>query len=76
MRRTDPGTSTLAALPPGAPGCGGIPVNGPGQLIGRINALCLGCLRYQGRTRADRLMTPQPIARGDGTYYCAKRIGA
>ena len=68
-------TDPTAILPPGAEGCAGIPVDGPGALVGRVNVLCRGCLRFQGREQADRHMDPPQIARGDGTYYCAVRIG-
>ena len=72
----DPGPATVAMLPPGSAGCMGSLVEGPGKLIGRVTALCRGCLRYQSRQHADWIMPTPQIARGDGTYHCTKRIGA
>lgn len=71
----DTGPATVAMLPPGSEGCMGAAVEGPGALVGRVNVLCRSCLRYQSRQHTDRIMLTPQIARGDGTYYCAKRIG-
>jgi hypothetical protein len=71
----DDAPQTVAVLPPGAAGCMGALVDGPGKLIGRVNAICRGCLRYQDRKHADRLM-PTPNINVGGAYYCASRIGA
>lgn len=71
----DDWADTVAALPPGAPGCMGAPVEGPGRLAGRINVLCRTCLRRRLRQQADRIMPTPNIALGNGTYYCEARIG-
>jgi hypothetical protein len=73
---TDPGPATIAILPPGSEGCAGIAVDGPGALVGRVNVLCRGCLRFQGREQADRIMPTPQVASGHGYAYCEKRIGA
>lgn len=67
---------TVAMLPPGGSGCMGVPVDGPGKLIGMVNSLCRGCLRYTSRKHADRIMPTPEIKRENGTVYCALRIWA
>jgi hypothetical protein len=73
---TDSGPATIAVLPPGSEGCMAVVVDGPGKLIGRVNALCRGCLRYQVREHAGRIMPTPQIASAQGYVYCDKRIGA
>ena len=65
----------VAVLPPGADGCLGALVDGPGKLIGLVNEICRGCMRYQDRKHADRLM-PTPSIKVGNSYHCASRIGA
>ena len=72
----DTGPATVAMLPPGSEGCMGLPVEGPGKLVGRVNVLCRSCLRYQSRKDSDRIMPTPQAASGHGYVYCEKRIGA
>ena len=70
MRNTPPDGDTVAALPPGAETCAGIPW--PGHV--RPQLMCQTCLRWQSAHIPGPQLTPTVIYLHT-TVWCQDRIG-